>query len=65
MVFAVITLFLFFSLFAAMEEWTWKPVKRVVNFFSKVGKNTLYIFMYHLLVRDIIISYIPITVESH
>lgn len=65
MIFAVITLFLFFSLFSAMEEWTWKPIKWVVKFFSKVGKNTLYIFMGHLLVRDIIISYIPVTIESH
>ena len=65
MIFAVITLFLFFSLFSAMEEWTWKPIKWIVDFFSKVGKNTLYIFMGHLLVRDITISCIPVTIESH
>ncbi len=54
-VFAVITLFLLYELFSTLEESSVKIVQRIICVFSWIGKNTLYIFMYHLLVRDMVL----------
>ena len=32
---------------------------QIVELFSVLGQNTLYTFMYHLLVRDILLKYFP------
>lgn len=55
------TIFVFLTLFACLQclkEMEWG--KRVVNFFSWYGKFTMSVFMYHLLVKDFIISTFPV-----
>ncbi|MDE7417318.1 MAG: acyltransferase [Lachnospiraceae bacterium] len=54
MVFAIITLFLLYALFSLLEGSSMKAFKGVVSFFSWMGKYTLYIFMYHYLVMDVV-----------
>lgn len=57
--FAILTLFVLFSLFNCLENLKFKSVKLVLYSFSNLGQYTLYIFMYHLLVKDIILSILP------
>lgn len=57
-VFAIITCFLCFSGFSILEN-LGSVGKGFVNIMSILGKNTLYTFMYHLLVKDILVRYIP------
>lgn len=54
--FSVITMFFLYSLFSLLEEEKTKLGKIVVNIFSLLGKYTLYVYMYHLLVRDFILE---------
>ena len=58
-IFAILTLFVLFSLFNCLENLKFKSVKLVLYSFSNLGQYTLYIFMYHLLVKDIILSILP------
>lgn len=53
MVFAVITLFLCYSFFSLCEKDKGKWLVKVVAY---IGKNTLYIFMYHCLFRDMAVD---------
>lgn len=56
-VFSIITLFVLYSLFSLLEENTWEIIQQVVDLFSFIGKHTLYVFMYHLFVKDMILKY--------
>jgi len=60
MIFSVITLALLYSLFSLLEESRNGYLQRLVKCFSTLGEYTLYIFMYHLLVKDMIMTYFPI-----
>ena len=59
MVFAIITLFMLYSFFSLLEERARTFPQRIVGIFTFLGRDTLYIFMYHLLVRDVILNYFP------
>lgn len=53
MVFALITLIFCYTFFSLLDGSGNVLIKRGINALTWVGRNTLYIFMYHLLVREI------------
>lgn len=53
-IFSLITVFLLYIVFSLLEEGQSKVGGIIVKFFSFLGKFTLYIYMYHLLIRDFI-----------
>lgn len=57
-IYAIITMFLLHALFSLLEESDIRVFRCLVCLFSWIGRNTLYIFMYHLMVRDLMIPYI-------
>lgn len=57
--YALLMLFLAYAFFSLLEACPWKITQRVVDFCAFIGRNTLYIFMYHCLVKDIIWQYFP------
>lgn len=63
-VFSIITLFVLYSLFSLLEELSWKIAKKVVDSFAFLGKYTLYIFFYHLMVKDFIVANLPFVCEN-
>ena len=58
-VFAILTLFVLFLFFSFLENLKSSLVQKFVISLSILGQYTLYIFMYHLLVKDIILSILP------
>lgn len=58
-VFAILSLFLFYSLFSLLERSNTYIISKTVKVISTLGKYTLYIFMYHILIRDMIVRLIP------
>ena len=56
-IFAIITLFVAYSVFSLLETIENIYIKKTVDFLCFLGKNTIYIFMYHLLVRDVAVKY--------
>lgn len=59
MVFSIISLFVFYSAFCLFEDYGKQVGRCIVNILSFIGQYTLYIFMYHLLVRDIVLTLFP------
>lgn len=57
-VFAMITLFLLHALFSVLEESSIRFFRGIVGLFSWIGRRTLYIFMYHWMIRDMIFPYV-------
>lgn len=57
-VFALITMFLLYASFSMLEESSIKIFRWLVCLFSWIGRYTLYIFMYHLMVRDVVFPYV-------
>ncbi len=55
-IFASITLVLFYSIFSLLEQNRNKISKCIVKVFAYVGRNSLYVFLYHLLVKDLWIA---------
>ena len=51
--FAIITMYLCYALFSLMERW--RVSMFIVKALAILGKNTLYVFMYHILIQGIII----------
>lgn len=64
MVFSIITLFVLYSLFSLLQESTWTFAGKIVDIFAFLGKYTLYIFLYHLMVKDFIVTYLPFVCEN-
>lgn len=65
MIYALIMLFLLYSLFATLNENENRIWKIVLKLLSVIGKYTLYIFMYHLWIRDRIVTYFPEVMEMN
>lgn len=63
--FAILSLFLFYSLFSLLERSNTYVFSGTVKVISILGKYTLYIFMYHLLVQDVIMRLLPDISSSH
>ena len=59
-IFGFITLAFLYSLFSLMDSWRINIVTRLVRFLSFLGRNTIYTFLYHLLVRDILFRITPL-----
>lgn len=64
-VFSIITLFVCYAAFSLMEDNVNQMGKTIVDGFTFIGQYTLYIFMYHLLVRDVILTFWPAAVEAN
>lgn len=62
MIFSIITLFLCYNLFSLLEEVRF--LEKAINFFAFLGRYTLYTFMYHLLVRDVLLQTILANVHN-
>lgn len=62
--FAIITCLLCYATFSLLENEVVLG-KKIVDLFALLGKYTLYTFMYHLLVRDIILQYFPNIINSN
>lgn len=60
-VFAIITFFLLYSLFSLLEESCNKIAAKLICIISFVGQNTLYIFLYHLLVLTYLCNFAMLT----
>ena len=60
MTFSLISLFVFFSIFGLLEDYGKQIGKIIVDNLAFVGRYTLYIFMYHLMVRDVILTILPV-----
>lgn len=58
-IYAVLTLLVLYSLFNVLESLNIRFVQTILVTMSKLGEYTLYIFMYHLLIRDLILSVLP------
>ena len=58
-VFALITLFMLYALFSLLEEYGRKIGEVITNGLAFIGKNTLYIFMYHLVCMNIVCILFP------
>ena len=58
-IFALITLFLLYSLFTLAEQLHAKLIDHMISVFAFLGRYTLYTFMYHLAVRDFMITAFP------
>ena len=56
-IYALIILIFTYSFFTLLDEH--KRAKSLIDIFSLIGQNTLYIFMYHLMVKDVILSLLP------
>ena len=59
MFFSIITLFMLYSIFSLLEERTQIIAQKIICICSLLGRYTLYIYMYHLLVKDVLITYFP------
>lgn len=57
--FSIAVLFACFSLFTLLEEISWKWTRILLYITRMIGKNTLYIYLYHVLVRDAVNSCLP------
>lgn len=57
MVYAMGMLFICYSFFSILEEMG--ICNRIVSVLAIIGRNTLYIFMYHLVIRSVILTYFP------
>lgn len=55
-VFTSITLFFCYTLFSRLEESCNRGMQKSMDVLLYIGKNTLYIFMYHILVRNYILN---------
>ena len=58
-VFSIITLFICYSGFGLMEDSAIKINQNIVDATAFTGRYTLYIFMYHLMMRDVILTFLP------
>lgn len=58
--FGLITLFLLYALFTLLEELDFRWINCIMSVFAFLGRNTLYTFMYHLLVRDFVRNTFPV-----
>ena len=60
MVFAIIMLVVCYSFFSLLEEGKCVITKNIIYVITLVGKNTLYIFMYHLMIQHMIRGCVPV-----
>lgn len=58
-IFGILSMFLFYAFFSLLEMCPVVPVKKGLQIIALLGKNTLYVFMYHLLIKDAISRFIP------
>lgn len=59
MIYGIISLFLFYAMFSFLQQLGKSIIIVALKIIAWFGKYTLYIFMYHLLVRDAITQLIP------
>lgn len=59
MIFSLLVLLALYCIFSLLEERKTKLTDLTNKLFSEAGRNTLHIFMYHLLVRDKIMTNAP------
>lgn len=59
-VFSIITLFVCYAEFDLLEDSAVKINQKIVDSVSFIGIHTLYIFMYHLMVRDVVQTFLPV-----
>lgn len=57
MIFAIITLFVLYSFYSLLEERA--GFRKMVDAVAFLGRYTIYVFLYHLLIKDMIIEYFP------
>ena len=65
MVYALITLVMLFAVFTLAENMNNKIAGKIIDTLSFLGRNTFYIFMYHLLVKDMLLNFFPILINSN
>ena len=58
-VYGIISLFLFYAMFSFLQKSDNRIVNHLLKGIAWFGRYTLYIFMYHLVVRDMFIRYMP------
>ena len=59
-VYALLVLAFLYAAFTSLERAQNGWIKRAVDLLCFLGRNTLYVFMYHLLVRDILLKCFPV-----
>lgn len=59
-VFSIITLFVCYTGFGLLEDSAVKINQKIVDVVAFIGRYTLYIFMYHLMVRDVVQTFLPV-----
>lgn len=59
-VFSIITLFVCYTGFGLLEDSAVKINQKIVDATAFIGGYTLYIFMYHLMVRDVVQTFLPV-----
>ena len=59
MVYSGLTMFVLFSFFSMLERVPYKIVQRILKLGAFLGQYTMYTFLYHCLVRDIILRCVP------
>lgn len=64
MLFAVITLFLLFSLFSLLSASTHSLPRKLSSFAATAGRYSLFIFLYHSLVKSVLLQYFPVLFEN-
>ncbi|MEA4821290.1 MAG: acyltransferase family protein, partial [Erysipelotrichales bacterium] len=63
-VYAFLVLIVCYSLFSILEDISTSMIKKILYFLAFLGSNSLYIFMYHLLIRDVIFALFPSVINS-
>lgn len=58
-IYAIVTLFLLYTFFEVLFNFNSNFIRSIILYLSELGQYTLYIFMYHLLVKDIIQGVLP------
>ena len=60
LVLSITVLFICYSVFGLLEDSAVKINQEIVDAMAFIGRYTLYIFMYHLMVRDVILTFLPV-----
>lgn len=64
MVFSMITLFLLYAMFSLLTESKRASLKRLSVFIITAGRYSLFVFMYHILVRNLLSRYFPALLDN-
>lgn len=65
MVYSLLILFLCYSSFSLLSEWKNRIIGKLMEMLCLFGKNTLYIWLYHLLIITFIVHKFPQLIESN